>query len=114
MKTTKTVLFLFALATVIFVYGTVPFLMLPTVGQAIWAAGFSESMANNSWIFDFYARDFGIPNPAAIAFGLSKLFVLLAKFDFLLVSMLIFRLVVLFTEILLFSVSFFYKKNFSK
>lgn len=46
--------------------------------------------------------------------GLSELLVFLAKFDFLLVSMLIFRLVILTSEILLFFISFFLGRDFTK
>ncbi|SUW64026.1 Uncharacterised protein [Buttiauxella agrestis] len=55
---------------VIFVYGAVPFLMVPTLGQTVWSMGFAQSLANGP-LLDFSAHDFGIPNPASIAFGLA-------------------------------------------
>lgn len=59
-----------AVAFVLFVYGAVPLLMLPTLAQAVWTTGFSESLANGP-LFNFHAHGFGIPEPAAIAFGLA-------------------------------------------
>jgi hypothetical protein len=64
------VLALAALAFVLLLHGAVPFLMVPTLGQAVWSMGFAQSMANGG-LFDFYVHDFGIPRPAAIAFGLA-------------------------------------------
>ncbi len=69
--TTQEVIFaVLAGAWVLLLHGAVPFLMTPTLGQAIWASGFAQSFANGGWL-NIHAHDFGIPLPAAIAFGLS-------------------------------------------
>ena len=55
---------------VLVIQGAVPFLTVPTLGQAIWSMGWAESFSHNA-LFDLYAHDFGIPAPAPIAFGLA-------------------------------------------
>jgi hypothetical protein len=54
----------------LFLHETIPFFTAPTLGQAIWTSGFAQSFANGPW-YNIFAHDFGIPQPAAIAFGLS-------------------------------------------
>lgn len=61
---------LIAILLVLFVYGAIPFFMLPSTTIVGWAMGFSQSLANGG-LFDFYAHDFGIPKPAAMAFGIA-------------------------------------------
>ena len=59
-----------AYVAVLAIYGAVPFLMLPTLGQAVWSMGFAESMAHGPW-YEVYARHIGLPAPAPMAFGLA-------------------------------------------
>lgn len=51
-------------------HGAVPFIASPTLGQAVWTTGFGLSFAE-SFPPAIFATDFGAPEPAAIAFGLS-------------------------------------------
>lgn len=59
-----------AIVFVFFLHGTIPFLMIPTLGQAVWTTGFSQAFVNGP-LFSIYAHDIGIPGSAAIAFGLA-------------------------------------------
>ncbi|MBB3612397.1 hypothetical protein [Rhizobium sp. BK602] len=66
----ESVFAILSLVWVLLLHGAVPFLMMPTLGQAVWATGFAQSFANGS-LLDLHAHDFGLPIPSAIAFGLS-------------------------------------------
>lgn len=63
-------LILFGILLVALFYGALPGLAIPTLGQVLWMAGFGQSFANQS-LFSIHAINFGAPEPAAIAFGLS-------------------------------------------
>jgi hypothetical protein len=61
---------IFCFFVAILINNTIPYISLPTLGQALWAMGYAKSISNGG-LLNVYALDFGIPQPAAIAFGLS-------------------------------------------
>ncbi|TYO96598.1 hypothetical protein [Desulfallas thermosapovorans] len=62
-----------ALLIILTVYGAIPFLSVPTLAQVVWASGFAESFVNAGWP-SIKAFNFGLPDNAAIAFGLAGAF----------------------------------------
>ena len=67
---TKVAILSLAAMFILLVHGVIPFLTVPTVGQAVWTTGFSASFINRS-VLTIQATNFGSPTPARIAFGLA-------------------------------------------
>lgn len=61
---------LFAITIPLWIYGSIPFIAVSSLGQMLWVSGFARSFAN-AGPFSIYAHDFGAPLPAPMAFGLS-------------------------------------------
>jgi hypothetical protein len=72
MKKTTTSYILALLITII-VYGAIPFVSIPTLGQIVWTSGFAQSFVNAGWPA-IKAINFGIPAAAPIPFGLANAF----------------------------------------
>ncbi len=56
-------------ALVLGVHTALPFVAIPTLGQALWITGFGTSFIDGG-VFNLYAHNFGCPLPAPIVFGL--------------------------------------------
>lgn len=63
-------LFLLGLGFCLFCNTAIPGLAIPTLGQAIWTTGFSQSFANAGPLA-LYAHNFGYPTAPPIVFGLA-------------------------------------------
>jgi hypothetical protein len=59
-----------AVLFILLINGAIPFVTVPTFGQAIWTSGFAISFSHAP-ILSIHANDIGYPNPSGIAFGLS-------------------------------------------
>lgn len=66
-------LFALGLVLVLILHGAIPFVAVPTLGQAVWATGFSQSFVNDS-IMSIHATNFGLPEPAVPSFGLAGIY----------------------------------------
>ena len=60
------------LSIVLISNGAIPGYMSPTTALLFWTTGFSQSFANNG--LTIFASNFGLPEPASIAFGLAGAF----------------------------------------
>lgn len=66
-------LFILSFSIICYLNNLVPFYALPTLGQAFWATGFAQSIANGPF-YSLHAANFGYPYGANISFGLSAVF----------------------------------------
>lgn len=67
----KRIIFAVALLVGILAYqGAVPFVAVPTLGQALWLGGFAESLAREG-LFSTHSIFIGYPSGAPLAFGLA-------------------------------------------
>ncbi|MDI5985658.1 hypothetical protein QLQ85_12750 [Halomonas sp. M4R5S39] len=67
--------FFMALLIALVIHGAIPFLALPTLGQALGTTvGFAQSLLNEGG-FSLYAKNFGYPTPMPRSFGLAGVLV---------------------------------------
>lgn len=58
-----------AIVCVLILYGAIPFVAMPTLGQAVMMMGFAESFAKESFL-SVYSQYFGYPTPSPLVMGL--------------------------------------------
>jgi hypothetical protein len=69
-KSSLPAVFCIGLVFGLWINGAIPFLMIPTLGQALGTTvGWAQAFINEGW-FSIYSHSFGYPEPAARSFGL--------------------------------------------